>query len=43
VGIGQKTTDDGALAVIDVADDHHVHPLLFLGRGHGQPRWHGPG
>ena len=34
-GVGQQAADDRALAVIDVADDHDVHPLLPLGRGHG--------
>ena len=35
VGVGQQSADDRALAVIDVADDHDVHPL---GRRAGRPR-----
>ncbi len=33
VGVGQQPAYDGALAVIDVADDHDVHPLLPFGPG----------
>src|SRR6185312_15344767 len=38
VGVRQKTTDDGALAVIDVADDHDVHPLMPVGPGYRRTR-----
>jgi hypothetical protein len=34
VGVGQETADNGALSVIDVADDHDAHPLLDLGLSH---------
>ena len=33
--VGEEATNHGALAVIDVAHDHDVHPLLTVGRGRG--------
>ncbi len=34
MGVGEQPADDRALAVIDMADDHDVHPLGRRG-GHG--------
>ena len=36
VGVGQKAADDRALAVIDVTDDHDVHPLGARRSGHAR-------
>jgi hypothetical protein len=34
VGIRQQPANDRALAVIDVANDHDVHPLVPVGPGY---------
>ena len=36
VGVGQEPADDRALAVVDVADDHDVHPLGARRGGHAR-------
>jgi hypothetical protein len=39
MSIGEEAADDGALPVVDVADDHDIHPLLRLSGSLGSARW----